>query len=88
MGPGGQGVGGLAYSGKIMTPTPFTPAVAAIRDELYEETGELFDCALLNLYPDGSTVRDWCKLRAANSFRPVASKGAWIQRLVDDGEKY
>ena len=50
------GVGGLAYSGKIMSPTPFTPAVSAIRDELFEETGEMFDCALLNLYPDGSTA--------------------------------
>jgi alkylated DNA repair dioxygenase AlkB len=39
-----------------MRPTPFTPTVARIRDELYEETGERFDCALLNLYPDGSTA--------------------------------
>ena len=51
-----EGVGGLAYSGKIMSPTPFTPVVAEIRDELYETTGERFDCALLNLYPDGSTA--------------------------------
>ena len=35
---------------------PFAPVVAAIRDALHEETGEWFDCALLNHYPDGSVA--------------------------------
>lgn len=51
-----DGIGGLAYSGKIMQPTPFTPLVAAIRDQILEETGERFDCALLNLYPEGAVA--------------------------------
>jgi hypothetical protein len=32
--------------------------VAKIRDELLEETGEMFDCALLNLYPVGAAHVD------------------------------
>ena len=46
-------------SGKIMAPVPLTPSVAAIRDHIYEDTGERFDCALLNLYPDGSSACKW-----------------------------
>ena len=51
-----DGVGGLAYSGKIMQPVPMTPVVAAVRDALEESTGERFDCCLLNLYGDGDVA--------------------------------
>lgn len=50
------GIGGLAYSGKIMAPVAFTPAVAALRDELMQEHGVFFDCALINWYPDGEAA--------------------------------
>ena len=50
------GVGGLAYSGKVMKPTPFTPAVAKLRDWIWRRTGQRFDCALLNLYPSGGVA--------------------------------
>ena len=51
-----EGVGGLAYSGKVMRPTPFTPTVDALRELVYEKTGQRFDCALLNLYPERSAA--------------------------------
>ena len=50
------GVGGLAYSGKVMSPTPFTPTVAKLRDWIWRRTGQRFDCALLNLYPSGGVA--------------------------------
>lgn len=48
------GVGGLAYSGKIMTPTPFVGSVAAVRDELEALMGIKYDCCLINWYPDAA----------------------------------
>jgi alkylated DNA repair dioxygenase AlkB len=51
----------LAYSGKIMAPTPFTPLMTRLRDEIYDVTGERFDCALINLYPDGECACKWHK---------------------------
>ena len=45
------GVAGLAYSGKVMSPVPFTPLVDDLRAWIRERTGLRFDCALLNLYP-------------------------------------
>ena len=51
-----DGIGGLAYSGKVMSPTPFTPTIAKLRNLIEAETGEYFDCALLNLYPEGSVA--------------------------------
>jgi alkylated DNA repair dioxygenase AlkB len=51
-----DGIGGLAYSGKVMSPTPFTPTIAKLRNLIEAETGEFFDCALLNLYPEGSVA--------------------------------
>ena len=53
------GVGGLAYSGKIMAPSAFTPGVAAIRDAIGARTGERFDCALINWYENGSCACAW-----------------------------
>lgn len=49
---GEDGVGSYAYSGKVMQPTPMPPCVVALRDALEEKTGERFDCALVNLYPN------------------------------------
>ena len=51
-----EGIGGLAYSGKVMRPTPFTPTVDALRRLVCEKTGQRFDCALLNLYPERSVA--------------------------------
>ena len=51
-----EGVGGLAYSGKVMRPTPFTPSVDALRQLVERKTGQRFDCALLNLYPERSVA--------------------------------
>lgn len=47
------GIGALAYSGKLMPPSPFTPAVTSIRDALHARTGQRFDCVLCNQYPAG-----------------------------------
>lgn len=49
-----QGVGGLAYSGKVMPPVAFTDSVVRVRDHIHDHTGIYYDCALLNLYPDGN----------------------------------
>mmetsp|Transcript_21035 Transcript_21035/g.42328 ORF Transcript_21035/g.42328 Transcript_21035/m.42328 type:complete len:458 (+) Transcript_21035:48-1421(+) len=43
------------YSGKVMSPSPFTPLVQEIRDRIFKLTGVPYDCALLNLYPDGTS---------------------------------
>ena len=48
-----KNVGGLAYSGKIMSPVPFSPCIASVRDHIEERTGQYFDCCLINLYEDG-----------------------------------
>jgi len=47
------GVGGLAYSGKVMIPTAFTPSIAKVRDFIFQKTGVYYDCCLLNLYTTG-----------------------------------
>jgi len=67
-----SGIGGLAYSGKIMEPTLLNetslPLVSSIRnaivealrnDEEYAGYDINFDCALINLYPDGSSACAW-----------------------------
>ena len=48
-----EGVGGLAYSGKIMAPVPLSPCIASLRDHLFHELNIYFDCCLVNYYPDG-----------------------------------
>lgn len=48
-----EGIGGLAYSGKIMAPVSFTRNVAAVRDAIEKETGIYYDCCLINWYDDG-----------------------------------
>ena len=67
-----SGIGGLAYSGKIMEPTLLNeaslPLVTTIRnaivealrnDEDYAGCDIDFNCALMNLYPDGSSACAW-----------------------------
>lgn len=48
-----EGIGGLAYSGKIMAPVPFTQNVAAVRDAIEKQSGIYYDCCLINWYDDG-----------------------------------
>ena len=38
-----EGVGGFAYSGKVMPPEPFTPAVERLRDYLHAKCGVRYD---------------------------------------------
>jgi alkylated DNA repair dioxygenase AlkB len=44
------GIGGLAYSGKIMPPAPLSPSVTAARDALAAALGDRYDCCLANHY--------------------------------------
>lgn len=55
-GDGGRGYG---YSGIVMEPEPWTPALAEIRDLLANALSEPFNVALLNLYRDGSDSMGW-----------------------------
>jgi len=48
-------VPGFAYSGKIMETCALSPVVKRVRDQLHRETGTLYDCCLLNSYPDGDS---------------------------------
>ena len=50
-----EGIGALAYSGKLMNPSPLDAceAVRSLRDGLHKDCGERFDCALANLYVEG-----------------------------------
>lgn len=54
-----EGIGGFAYSGKIMAPEPFSPGVKRLRDWLYQNLGTWYDCGLLNWYPDGDSACAW-----------------------------
>eukprot|EP01041_Mallomonas_annulata_P008353 gene8353-17211_t len=56
-----SGVGGLAYSGKIMVPVPFSPSVTRVRDAIEEATGIRYDCCLINWYGDGESA---CKFHS------------------------
>eukprot|EP00218_Dolichomastix_sp_CCMP3274_P003810 CAMPEP_0170156488 /NCGR_PEP_ID=MMETSP0033_2-20121228/63303_1 /TAXON_ID=195969 /ORGANISM="Dolichomastix tenuilepis, Strain CCMP3274" /LENGTH=363 /DNA_ID=CAMNT_0010393843 /DNA_START=24 /DNA_END=1112 /DNA_ORIENTATION=- len=85
---------GLAYSGKIMKPTPFTPLVAKLRDAVEAKTNERFDCALLNLYVGGHSAcafhsdPDHGRLWAHESV--IISFGAARRfqfRLIDSGDE-
>mmetsp|Transcript_30557 Transcript_30557/g.46602 ORF Transcript_30557/g.46602 Transcript_30557/m.46602 type:complete len:409 (+) Transcript_30557:153-1379(+) len=52
---GDNHVDGFAYSGKVMRRKQFSPVVEHVRNVLYQQTGVLYDCCLLNLYPDGGS---------------------------------
>jgi len=65
-----KGVGGLAYSGKIMNPIPLPPCIDRIRCRIEELTGIRYDCALINLYPDGDcAVIVWFKVKNHNIYQ-------------------
>ena len=53
-----DGIGALAYSGKLMSPSPLSACevVSQLRDALAADLGERFDCALANLYAEGGTA--------------------------------
>jgi alkylated DNA repair dioxygenase AlkB len=44
------GIGCLAYSGKLMPPSPLTPHVLELRDDMLRLHGERYDAALCNFY--------------------------------------
>ena len=47
------------YSGTRHDPTPWFPALAALRDRVIKATGAHFNCVLLNLYHDGQDSMGW-----------------------------
>lgn len=53
-----EGIGALAYSGKLMSPSALDACelVARVRDGLASDLGERFDCLLANLYPAGGSA--------------------------------
>ena len=61
----GSKIGALAYSGKLMAPSPMLEAVLEVRDALAGVMGDgvpPFDCALANLYPAGEDAA--CKFHS------------------------
>ena len=50
-----DGIGALAYSGKLMNPSPLgaCDTILALRDGIERDLGERFDCALTNFYAKG-----------------------------------
>jgi alkylated DNA repair dioxygenase AlkB len=50
-----DGIGALAYSGKLMKPARLdeNTAILKLRNALHADTGERFDCALCNFYASG-----------------------------------
>ena len=55
-----EGIGALAYSGKLMPPSPLAPLVRNImrnvEDAIDAPMKPFFDCALCNYYPDGESA--------------------------------
>jgi len=47
------------YSGRELTPLPWTPGVAAVRAAVEEATGAAFNSVLVNLYRDGADAMGW-----------------------------
>ena len=45
-----QGTAPFYYSQKEMPPSPMTPTIARVRDEIHALTGVFYDCVLINLY--------------------------------------
>jgi alkylated DNA repair dioxygenase AlkB len=48
-----------AYSGQVLEPLPWTPALAHIRARLEATSGIAFDSVLCNLYRDGADSMGW-----------------------------
>ena len=67
-----EGIGGLAYSGKIMAPVPFTHNIATVRDVIEKETGIYYDCCLINWYDDGECAVRSDKLMSLRSFHIIS----------------
>jgi len=58
-----EGIGALAYSGKLMPPSPMPPLVRSVMRRVEQAiqldnptSGDFFDCALCNYYPDGESA--------------------------------
>jgi hypothetical protein len=55
-----EGIGTLAYSGKLMTPKPIPPLVSKVMRSVEEQLslggGDFFDCALCNHYTDATSA--------------------------------
>ena len=76
-----EGIGALAYSGKLMKPQPLPSIVASamrateriVLDEDYNEVSTFFDCALCNHYPD---------VEAACKFHTDPEHGSLWDRLT------
>ena len=47
------------YSGQTYEPTPWTPALAGLRDTVGERTGLAWNCVLANYYRDGRDSVGW-----------------------------
>jgi alkylated DNA repair dioxygenase AlkB len=47
------------WSGLSLTPLPWPPALAELRDRVAEASGAPFNCALANLYRDGRDAMGW-----------------------------
>ncbi|MFE8071908.1 alpha-ketoglutarate-dependent dioxygenase AlkB [Marinobacteraceae bacterium S3BR75-40.1] len=47
------------YSGLDLTPLPWTPALAKLRDRVAEQCGQPFNSVLCNLYRDGQDSMGW-----------------------------
>ena len=56
-GPGSRAP--YTYSGLTLAPSPFSPAVAAVKAAVEAVAGCAFDTALLNLYRDGADAMAW-----------------------------
>lgn len=55
----GDADAGYRYSGLAMTPQPWTPALARLRDQVAAACGHHFNSVLANLYRDGRDSMGW-----------------------------
>lgn len=56
---GWEGDATYAYSGITLRPAPWTARVAAVRRQIEDATGEMYNSVLANLYRDGSDRLGW-----------------------------
>lgn len=72
-----EGIGALAYSGKLMPPSPMPPLVRCLMEQVESAveapTENFFDCALCNYYPEGD---------AACKFHTDPEHGTMWERLT------
>jgi hypothetical protein len=70
-----EGIGALAYSGKLMPPSPVPSLVRSIMravEQAIDVPSGNFDCALCNYYPDGELLSRW-----RISMQVPHGSGAW-----------